>query len=86
MTSDKESHPCDLLRAWSFRDRVDKFYECAKDNLGFDQYQVRSDRAIRRHWYLVFLMYSYLIYHRQKGSFLHWSKKNSALPGKCSIA
>lgn len=53
MTNDKEISVEQLVRAWSFRDRIDKFYECAKDNLGFDQYQVRSDRAIRRHWYLV---------------------------------
>jgi len=83
MTNDKEISQRKLLRAWSFRDRIDKFYECAKDNLGFDQYQVRSDRAIRRHWYLVFLMYSYLIYHRQKGSFVHWSKKNYVQQDKC---
>jgi len=79
MTNDKEISQGNLLRAWSFRDRIDKdkFYECAKDNLGFDQYQVRSDRAIRRHWYLAFLMYTYLMYHRQEGSFYHWSKKTT---------
>jgi hypothetical protein len=59
-----------LLRGWSFRDSIDKFYQCSKDELGFDpcdaiakaQNQVRGDRAIRRHWYMVFLMYiSYFI-------------------------
>ena len=44
----------------------------SKDELGFDQYQVRGDRAIRRHWYMVFLMYSYIIFHRQCGSFRKW--------------
>jgi hypothetical protein len=83
MTNDKGISQKNLVRAWSFRDRIDKFYECAKDNLGFDQYQVRSDRAIRRHWYLVYLVYSYLIYNRQKGSFLYWSKKNYVQSEKC---
>jgi DDE superfamily endonuclease len=86
MTNDQAISLEQLVRAWSFRDRIDKFYECAKDNLGFDQYQVRSDRSIRRHWYLVFLMHSYLIYHRQKGSFSHWSKKNYKRQEKCSNA
>jgi len=61
-----------LLRGWSFRDSIDKFYQRSKDELGFDQYQVRGDRAIRRHWYMVFLMYSYIIFHRQCGSFRKW--------------
>ncbi len=82
MTTDENSETADLLRDWSFRsagvavsnfpDKIDKFYQRGKDDLGFDQYQVRSDRAIRRHWIMVFLMYSYLIAQRQQGSFTKW--------------
>lgn len=72
MTTDETSKAAVILRDWSFRDKIDKFYQHGKDELGFDQYQVRGDRAIRRHWYLVFLMYSYLIAQRQQGSFTKW--------------
>jgi hypothetical protein len=72
MTNDTESSAPFILRSWSFRDKIDKFYERGKDDLGFDQYQVRDDRSIRRHWYMVFLMYSFLIRHRQCGSFRKW--------------
>lgn len=72
MTTDEKSEAAVLLRDWSFRDKIDKFYQHGKDDLGFDQYQVRNDRAIRRHWYMVFLMYSYLVAQRQQGSFTKW--------------
>jgi len=72
MTNDTESSISFLLRSWSFRDKIDKFYQRGKDDLGFDQYQVRDERSIRRHWYMVFLMYSFLIRHRQCGSFRKW--------------
>lgn len=76
MSNDFNSEIASLLRGWSFRDSIDKFYQRSKDELGFDQYQVRGDRAIRRHWYMVFLMYSYIILHRQCGSFKKWSTHN----------
>ncbi|MCI0529714.1 MAG: hypothetical protein L0Y56_19915 [Nitrospira sp.] len=64
-TPDKPITASGLLRAWSFRHRMDKFSEGAKDNLGFDQDQVRSDRAIRRHGDWVGLRYRSLIYPRE---------------------
>jgi hypothetical protein len=72
MSNDFESEIPMVLRGWSFRDSIDKFYQHSKDDLGFDQYQVRGDRVICRHWYMVFLMYSYIILHRQCGSFRKW--------------
>jgi|GEM_PF-282254 len=73
MSNDTLSDVASMLRGWSFRDSIDKFYLRGKDDLGFDQYQVRDDRPIRRHWYMVFLMYSFIIWHRQCGSFKKWS-------------
>jgi len=72
MSNDFDSDIPVLLRGWSFRDTIDKFYQRSKDDLGFDQYQVRGDIVIQRHWYMVFLMYSFLILHRQCGSFTKW--------------
>jgi len=45
MSNDFDSEIPLLLRGWSFRDSIDKFYQRSKDELGFDQYQVRGDRA-----------------------------------------
>jgi hypothetical protein len=73
--SDFKSEASFLLHSWSFRDRIDKFYERGKDDLGFDQYQVRDEKPINRHWYMVFLMDSFLIWHRQCGSFGKWCVK-----------
>jgi len=72
MSNDTLSDIPSMLRGWSFRDAIDKFYLRGKDDLGFDQYQVRDDKPIRRHWYMVFLMYSFIIWHRQCGSFKKW--------------
>ncbi len=72
MSNDTLSDVPSLLHGWSFRDKIDKFYLRGKDDLGFDQYQVRDDKPIRRHWYMVFLMYSFIIWHRQCGSFRKW--------------
>jgi len=62
--TDKES----VLHA-SRRSKIDEFYQDAKDNLGFNQYQVRSLREIKRYWYLVFLAYTYLKIGNLKGAF-----------------
>jgi len=72
MSNDTLSDVPSILRGWSFRDKIDKFYLHGKDDLGFDQYQVRGDKPICRHWYMVFLMYSFIIWHRQCGSFRKW--------------
>jgi hypothetical protein len=56
MSNDTLSDMPSMLHGWSFRDKIDKFYLRGKDDLGFDQYQVRDDKPIRRHWYMVFLM------------------------------
>jgi hypothetical protein len=82
MTTDETFSPAVILRDWSFRDKIDKFYQHGKDDLGFDQYQVRDDKAIRRHWYMVFLMYSYLVAQRQQGSFTKWCQKTCRTIGE----
>jgi len=63
----------------SKRWKIEDFYRDAKDNLGFDQYQVRSLREIKRHWYLVFLVYSYLKISKLKGAFQRVFKPDISL-------
>jgi len=44
MSNDTLSDVPSILHGWSFRDSIDKFYLRGKDDLGFDQYQVRDDK------------------------------------------
>src|SRR5437588_4253495 len=42
---------------------VEQSYKHVKHALGWSQYQVRSDTAIRRHWQLVWCAFSFCWYH-----------------------
>jgi SRSO17 transposase len=55
------------LEYYSKRWAIETFYEVSKENFGFDQYQMRKIRGIKRHWYLIFLTYSYLALTRVQG-------------------
>ena len=43
----------EVVRLYSLREWVEQSYKQVKHTLGWAQYQVRSDTAIRRHWTLV---------------------------------
>lgn len=43
----------EVVRLYGLRNWVEQQYKQVKASLGWSQYQVRSDRAIRRHWALV---------------------------------
>ncbi len=43
----------EVVRLYGLRNWVEQSYKQVKQSLGWAQYQVRSDRAIRRHWQLV---------------------------------
>jgi hypothetical protein len=43
----------ELIHLYGLRNWVEQSYKQVKHRLGWSQYQVRSDRAIRRHWKLV---------------------------------
>jgi len=49
--------------------KIEEFYKDAKENLGFDQYQVRTLKEIKKHWYFVFLAYTFLKMSKLKGAF-----------------
>jgi DDE superfamily endonuclease len=54
--------PADLagvVRLYSLRNWVEQGYKQVKHELGWADFQVRSDRAIRRHWQLVCLAFSF---------------------------
>ena len=56
----KDWEPKHILTTYLDRWPTETFYEDVKGNLGFEDYQLRHLRAIRRHWYLSFVAYSLL--------------------------
>ncbi len=49
----------EVVRLYGLRNWVEQSYKQVKQALGWAQYQVRSDRAIRRHWQLVCCAFSF---------------------------
>lgn len=53
----------EVIRLYGLRMWVEQSYKQVKHTLGWSQYQVRSDRAMRRHWQLVCCAFSFCWYH-----------------------
>ena len=53
----------EIIRLYGLRTWVEQSYKQVKHTLGWSQYQVRSDQAIRRHWQLVCCAFSFCWYH-----------------------
>src|SRR5213078_172912 len=53
----------EVVRLYGLRMWVEQSYQHVKHELGWSQYQVRSDQAIRRHWQLVCCAFSFCWYH-----------------------
>jgi SRSO17 transposase len=53
----------EVVRLYSLRMWVEQSYKQIKHTLGWAQYQVRSDVAIRRHWALVYCAFSFCWWH-----------------------
>jgi SRSO17 transposase len=56
----------EVLRLYGLRMWVEQSDKQIKQALGWSQYQVRSDRAIRRHWQLVCCAFSFCWYHASR--------------------
>lgn len=54
----------EVVRLYGLRMWVEESYKHVKHALGWSEYQVRSDRAIRRHWQLVCCAFSFCWYHQ----------------------
>lgn len=65
-----------VINIYQGRWSIETFYQDSKQNLGLEDYEMRSLRGITRHWYLVFLAYTLL----QLGAFdrtlRRWLKAN----------
>jgi len=55
----------EIVRLYGLRNWVEQSYKQTKHALGWSQYQVRSDIAIRRHWQLVCCAFSFCWYHQR---------------------
>jgi hypothetical protein len=55
----------EIVRLYGLRNWVEQSYKQTKHALGWSDYQVRSDRAIRRHWALVCCAFSFCWFHQQ---------------------
>jgi len=53
----------DVIRLYGLRMWIEQSYKQVRGVLGWAEYQVRSDRAIRRHWQLVCCAFSFCWYH-----------------------
>jgi len=58
----------EVIRLYGLRMWVEQSYKQVKHALGWSQYQVRSDQAIRRHWQLVCCAFSFCWYHASPSS------------------
>jgi hypothetical protein len=56
-------HLQEIIRLYGLRTWVEQSYKQVKQALCWSQYQVRSDKAIRRHWQLVCCAFSFCWYH-----------------------
>ena len=50
---------CEVVRIYGLRQWVEQSYRQIKGELGFSDFQVRKDHAIRRHWELVLCAFSF---------------------------
>lgn len=55
----QQANLADIVRLYGLRNWVEQGYKQVKGELGWADFQVRSDRAIRRHWTLVCCAFSF---------------------------
>jgi hypothetical protein len=58
----------EVIRLYGLRMWVEQSYKQVKHSLGWSEYMVRSDQAIRRHWQLVCCAFSFCWYHQSHRS------------------
>lgn len=64
------------VKTYATRNWIEVFYREVKGWLGWKEYQVRSERSIRRHLILVFVAYTFVRWHQLTGGFQRqWAKK-----------
>ena len=67
----------EIVRLYGLRNWVEQGYEQIKDELGWADFMVRSDRVIRRHWTLVCCAFAFCWWHAASQS---RASESSTLP------
>lgn len=60
-SNDLFQEPDFLIKKYTRRFSIEHIFKDLKDNLAFDHFQVRSIKAIKRHWHLSILAHSFLL-------------------------
>lgn len=68
----------EVVRLYGLRNWVEQSYKQMKDELGWADFMVRSDRAIRRHWTLVCCAFAFCWWH---GALQACASESSTPPG-----
>src|SRR5206468_2172422 len=61
----------EVVRLYGLRMWVEQSYKQVKGALGWAEYQVRSDQAIRRHWTLVCCAFTFCWWHASHAAIAH---------------
>lgn len=76
-----------ILNTYGMRWGVETFYRDSKQHLGLEDCQLRNERGIKRHWYLVFLAYTLLRLDVARSRFSRWvSSDFRTIGAKCRDA
>jgi SRSO17 transposase len=84
VTNRKEWEPVKIISTYKLRWSIDAFYRDAKQHLGLEAYQLRNGKGIKRHWYLVFLAYTFLMLNVKNSRLLRRIKANISTIGESS--
>ncbi len=66
LCTDNSLNPVTILRYYNVRWNIETGYRYFKELLGFDEYQLLSQKGIESFWCIEFLTYNYLEYQRQE--------------------
>jgi hypothetical protein len=83
-TNRKDWEPVKIISSYEMRWSIDAFYRDAKQHLGLEDYQLRKIQGIKRHWYLVFLAYTFLMLNAMNSKLIKRFKANISTIGQSS--
>jgi transposase len=72
----------DTLKKYALRWGIECIFRDLKENVAFDHYQVRSIKAITRHWHLASLAYTFLMVSKLNGTFSKIFRQKPKTVGK----
>jgi SRSO17 transposase len=79
--------PDKIIYTYLQRWNIETFYKDSKQNLGFEDYELRKLKGIIRHWHLVFLAYTILQLSSHEQSLTKWVSSNLKTIGdQCRFA